>query len=256
MHFEKRKVLVAAMAAGMMIVGPTKAPSQQLAFEVASIKPGDPQPLSAGLQFLPSGRMIATSFPLEILIQEVYKVGSFQIVGLKQLTSAWNTTRFDIQATAGGPAESRDQLLVMAQALLADRFQMRFHRETREMPVYALIPAKNGIKLQVAENNGRPRGIGGINDSWPMGRLFGSNVNMLHFVQILSEQQLDRPVVDRTNFTEPFDFKLEYATIDQVNASSPSIFTAVQEQLGLKLDPATLPIEVMVIDHIEMPSEN
>ena len=122
--------------------------------------------------------------------------------------------------------------------------------------MYALIPAKGGLKLQVAKDNGRPRGTGGISSSVPMGRLFGNNVSMDHFVQILSEQQLDRPVVDRTSFAEPFDFTLEYAPPDRSDAAGPSIFTAVQEQLGLKLDPVKASIEVMVIDHIEEPSEN
>ena len=248
--------LTRAAALGLAVLGLIQAQSPQpLAFEVASIRPGDPDPQSAGLQFLPSGSLVARNFPLELLIQEVYRVNAFQIVGLRQWTSDWKTTRFDIQAKAGGPA-SRDQLKAMAQALLADRFQMRFHRETREVPVYALVPAKGGIKLQVARASGRPPGTGGINSSVPMGRLFGNNVSMAHFVQILSEQQLDRPVVDRTNFTEPFDFKLEYAAMDRPDAAGPAIFAAIQEQLGLRLDPLKASVEVLVIDHIERPSEN
>jgi bla regulator protein blaR1 len=241
---------------GVIAVGPMKGQSQPpLAFDVASIRPGDPQPQSAGLRFLPSGGMAANNWPLELLIQEVYKVGAFQIAGLEQFTSGWKTTRFNIQAKAGGPA-SEDQLKLMAQTLLTDRFGLKFHREKREVSVYALVPAKSGIKLRVAEDQGRPRGSGGISASVPMGRVFGNNVTMAHFVQILSEQQLDRPVVDRTNFTDPFDFNLEYAAIDRPDAIGPSIFVAVQEQLGLKLDPVKAPIEVMVIDHLEKPSEN
>ena len=241
------------LLAGLSLV--SAQPQGVATFEVASIRFGDPQPRSAGLQFLPSGRMVASNFPLELLIQEVYKVGAFQVVGLEEWTTGWKTTKLDIQATAGGAA-SRDQMKVMAQGLLADRFQLKFHREMREVPVYALVPAKGGIKLTVTKDEGPPRGTGGINGSVPMGRLFGNNVSMAHFVQILAEQQLDRPVVDRTNFTDAFDFKLDYAALDQPGAVGPSIFTAVQEQLGLRLEPVKASVEVMVIDHVEKPSEN
>jgi uncharacterized protein (TIGR03435 family) len=249
-------VVFGLFVVSMMNVGPAQAqPRPPPSFDVASIKPGDPHPTSAALQFLPSGTMVAKSFPLSLMIQEVFKLDAFQIVGLEPFTADWTTTRFDIQAKASGAA-SRDQMKVMAQTPLADRFQLKFHREMRELSVYALIPAKGGIKLQIAKDDGTPRGTGGINATWPMGKVFGNNVSMDHFIQILSEQQLDRPVVNRTNFTQPFDFKLEYGAIDQPNAAGPSIFTAVQEQLGLKLDPVKAQIEVMVIDHIEKPSEN
>src|SRR4051812_24018102 len=105
-----------------MISGPLKAqPQQSVAFEVASVKPGDPQPRTAGIQFLPNGTMVAKSFPLNLLIQETFEIGAFQIIGLRRFTSGWSTTRFDIQAKASNPAASRDELKGMAQALLADR---------------------------------------------------------------------------------------------------------------------------------------
>ena len=119
-------------AAGISTVAVVlSAQSQRLpAFEVASIRPGDPQPQSAGLQFLPGGRMVARNWPLGLLIQEVYKVGAFQVLGLDQWTSGWRTTRFDIQARAAGAA-SEDQLKFMAQRLVVERFHLKFHREMR-----------------------------------------------------------------------------------------------------------------------------
>ena len=198
---------------------------------------------------------LAPLFPMDLILQEVYEVRQFQIAGLERWTSRWSTTRLTIRAKASG-ATSETELKRMAQGLLSERFRLRLHREMRELPVYALVPAKGGIKLQVTEQDGRPRGIGGINGSVPMGRLSGNNVSMPHFVQILSEQQLDRPVVDKTGFTEAFDFKLEYATIDRADAVGPSIFTALQEQLGLRLEPVRAAVEILVIDHIEKPSEN
>jgi len=241
---------------GLLLTSVIPAGSQQApTFEVASIRFGDPQPQSASLRFLPNGEMVARNFPLDLILQEVYEVRQFQIAGLERWTSRWSTTRLTIRAKASG-ATSEAELKRMAQGLLSERFRLRLHREMRELPVYALVPAKGGIKLQVTEQDGRPRGIGGINGSVPMGRLSGNNVSMPHFVQILSEQQLDRPVVDKTGFTEAFDFKLEYATIDRADAVGPSIFTALQEQLGLRLEPVRAAVEILVIDHIEKPSEN
>jgi uncharacterized protein (TIGR03435 family) len=248
-----RKLLFAAACS---IAAATSLQGQQPpAFEVASIRPGDSQPQFARLDFLPTGRMVATNWPLGLLIREVYSVLPFQIVGLDRLTANWKTDRFNIQAQSGGVTD-RDELKRMAQTLLVDRFRLKFHHEQREMPVYALVPAKSGVTLKMTENTGTARGIGGISSTVPMGHLFGSNVSMAHFIQILSEQQLDRPVIDRTNFAEPFDFTLDYAPTDQPGAAGPSLFVAVQEQLGLRLDAVRAPIDVMVIDHVEQPSEN
>lgn len=249
----------ASWIAGWVAVAMLAQAQPEVSFEVASIHAGDSQPQVAGLRFLPSGEMVARNFPLELLIQEVFGVSEFQVIGLERWTTGWATTRLNIQAKAqpkASGAASEDELKSMARALLAERFELRFHREKREASVYALVAAKNGIKLQVSEDNGRQRGVGGINSSIPMGRLFGSNVTMAHFVQILSEQQLERPVVDRTGFEEPFDFQLEYAPIERPDSRSPSIFVALQEQLGLKLEPAQAQVEVLVIDHIARPSEN
>src|SRR5690349_441589 len=94
----------------------------------------------------------------------------------------------------------------MVKGLLADRFQLKVHKETRELPVYALMPVKTGIKLQMAKDNGRPRGSGGV-AFMALGWIQGSNVAMHSLVSALSEL-VERPVVDKTNFTDAFDFRL------------------------------------------------
>jgi len=139
----------------------------------------------------------------------------------------------------------------MAQTLLADRFQLKVHRETRPVPVYALVIAKGGPKLQTPKP-GEPRHI----ESYP-GFMSGTNVPMSSFIYEYSGK-VDRPVIDKTEFPGHFDFTLRW-TPDAPGHSDPSfgsIFTEIQTQLGLRFDPQKLPVEVLVIDHVEQPSAN
>jgi uncharacterized protein (TIGR03435 family) len=188
--------------------------------------------------------------------------------------------RYEIQAR-GAESATEAEVREMVKALLADRFQLRVHKEIRELPVYDLVPAKTGVKLAVAKDNGRPPGSGGI-AFMVKGWIQGTNVAMPSLILALS-QLVDRPVVDKTNFTGAFDFRLtwtpdaagseepgaltsdpgcppsfaafqEQRGLKQEAWSCPSIFTAVQEQMGLKLDPQKDPTEVLVIDHVERPS--
>lgn len=258
--------------------------AQTPAFEVASVKPATPGDTGAFVRFLPDGRFSADNVPLNFLIQRTYQLRDFQIVG----DARWMTViadgyaaRYMIEAK-GDPSATEAQVGEMVKTLLADRFQLKVHTETRDLPVYALIPAKGGIKLQPAKDNGSSRGRGGVA---PMlrGWLQGTAVPMASLVLALS-QSMDRPVVDKTGFSDPFDFRLTWTPETGTGAdagaptdgscpssftafqeqrgmkvetwSCPSIFTAVQDQLGLKLDPQKDPTEVLVIDHVERPSAN
>ncbi len=185
--------------------------AQTPAFEVASVKPATPGDTGAFVRFLPDGRFSADNVPLNFLIQRTYQLRDFQIVG----DARWMTViadgyaaRYMIEAK-GDPSATEAQVGEMVKALLADRFQLKVHQETRELPVYALIPAKGGIKLQPAKDNGRPRGTGGI-AFMVRGWIQGNNVGMPSLVSVLSREMADRPVVDKTGFSDGFDFRLTW----------------------------------------------
>ena len=220
------------------------------AFEAASIHESRTDQSSTHLA-LSEGRLSAENCTLSYLVQEAYGLRDFQVVGGPQWVLDGNGSRFDIQAKAVATT-SDDQLKLMAQTLLADRFRLKVHREMRPVPVYALITAKSGPKLQTPKP-GEGRSI----ESGPPGFMSGANVPMSLFIDEFSGK-VDRPVIDKTEFSNRFDFTLRW-TPDKPGNADPnlgSIFTAIQEQLGLQLRPQKLPIEVLVIDHVEKPSAN
>jgi uncharacterized protein (TIGR03435 family) len=149
---------------------------------------------------------------------------------------------------------SKEQRNLMLQALLADRFKLKSHRETRDLPIYALVVAKGGSRLKEwrSDESGMPlmrmRGRGEIDAT-------GST---LEFLPALLTNELDRPVINKTGLTGKYDFTLKFTPGQSAGPDSeaPSIFTAVQEQLGLKLEPTKAPLDVLVIDSIEKPTEN
>jgi uncharacterized protein (TIGR03435 family) len=185
-----------------------------------------------------------------------------------------NSERYDINAKADGNPSKEVMNGPMLQALLEDRFKLRIHRETKEVPVYVLIAAKNGSKLHPFVEgscsdgqDGKPRcGLGGIRVQGPILTLEARKIGLAEFSQnILSV--LDRPVIDKTGIAGLFDFRLEFVPDETTPAlprlrlsddspAGPSIFTAMQEELGLKLEPAKGPGEFLVIDSVERPSEN
>jgi uncharacterized protein (TIGR03435 family) len=144
--------------------------------------------------------------------------------------------------------------MVMLQALLAERFQLAFHRTTKEMPVYWLVAGKKGPKLYEVKDDGGGAQIG--SDS--AHRFSARNISVAQFAESLSrEQQVDRPVLDGTGVAGIFNITLDFAAGDSSDdASGPSIFTALQEQLGLKLEPGKGPVEILVIDRAEKPTGN
>ncbi len=264
------------------IISVSLALGQSPAFEVASVKPAKPGETGGRLQFLPGGRFVVTNVALIYIVQNVYKLRDYQVVGDPRWMAIINdgySARYNIEAKAADAA-TEDQMREMAKALLAERFQLKVHRETRDLSVYALIPAKNGIKLQPSKDDAKA-GLGGAILLMDRGWIQGNRISMTSLVQMLS-RSVDRPVVDQSGFPEPFDFRLTWtpdtgaasdATADGLCPASfaqgqerlglksqtwdcPSIFTAVQDQLGLKFEPQKSPTEVLVIDHVERPSEN
>ena len=189
-----------------------------------------------------------------MIIQEAYGVKRYQLSG----GPAWlHADLFDIEAKAEGDP-SRDQMMDMLQTLLADRFQLKVHRETREDNVYALVVAKGGPKLtpstadkfRIALHRNTPVDQEGVDYT-----IAGQKATAGQIAERLGDMLLGRPVLDRTGIKGEFDFKVRYATDDNPD-TGPSIFAAVQEQLGLKLEAAKGPIEILVIDQAEKPSGN
>jgi uncharacterized protein (TIGR03435 family) len=231
----------------------------QLAFEVVSVKRSEPSvgPIPVGIDTEP-GKLTARNETLKDLIRAAYGVRGYQIVGPDWLSSE----RYDIVAKASKPV-GEDQLMQMLQPLLAERFKLALHRDKKDLTVYALVVDKNGSKLAKAKDEGDTKiGMGGR-------RLTAQHISLAQFANLLS-LRTDRPVVDRTGIVGNFDITLTWmpdapAVAPAVgggepnsdNTSDPSIFTAVREQLGLKLQAGKEPLEVLVIDHAEkIPTEN
>jgi uncharacterized protein (TIGR03435 family) len=234
-------------------------------FEVATIKPSKPD--SQGKAILVQGRRLhIINQPLDRLICFSYGVQDKQIVGLP----AWaNTDLYDIDAEPDGEgAPSDKQWKHMIQKLLADRFKLTLHHDKKEMSVYVLSVAKSGSKMSKSE--GDPNGLPGLFFRGKLGDLGVRNANMDDFTHLLQEVVLDRPVIDQTGLTGRFDFTLLWTPDDSQfsgmgakippptdnSSAPPDLYTAIQEQIGLKLDATKAPADVLIIDHVEKPSEN
>jgi uncharacterized protein (TIGR03435 family) len=238
----------------------SQAQQPRLEFEVASVKVAPPQPIghihsrssiNNATQSEP-GRLNYTYVNVQQVLCEAYRVFVYQLAG----GPGWlETDRFDISAVIPAGTQ-RDQVPLMFQALLVDRFKLALHRETREMSVYALVVGKNGPKLKAAES---ATGISSHSDGGPIHVTAATGMDA--FANYLS-QRLDRPVLDQTGLKGPFEITLDWAPDSPQrpgasdDLSGPSIFTALQEQLGLKLEGRKVPVEILVIDHAEKPSEN
>jgi len=267
------------------------AQSSSASFDVASIKPSDPNSRGVFFRNRP-GLVDMSGATVKLLIQQAYDVREFQISG----GPGWiSSDRYDIVAKAGNiPADPQNQIdqrkatelqRERLRALLADRFQLKIRRDTKELPVYALTLANSGPKFKESspaspaqapngdKGSERPRGS---NIRVGLGQIMGQSVPLDLLVQVLS-QQLGRIVVDKTGLKGTYDFTLEW-TPDQgqglgpgfaapgepprpdssapAESSGPSVFSAIQEQLGLKLESQKAPVEIIVIESVEKPSEN
>jgi uncharacterized protein (TIGR03435 family) len=262
-----------------------------LTFEVASIKPNHSPDMRIAIRFM-SGRFSTTGSTVRQLITLAYNVRDFQVSG----GPSWiGTDKYDIEAKESDalaeelqkipPLDRRDKMAALVQSLLADRFALKVSHGSKELPVYALVVAKNGPKIQAAKPgdtypngmktpDGRVLGHGGMMGMMS-GQLTGQGVPIQFLVQDLS-QRLGRTVLDQTGLKGNYDFTLKWTPEQGAPGmmgappgagpgpdsppppypTGPSIFTAVQEQLGLKLEPTKGPVEMIIIDHVEKPSEN
>jgi uncharacterized protein (TIGR03435 family) len=284
-----------AICAAMLIaaspsVGRTQSPNVPLKFEVVSVKPckdGSGAGFRGGRGTPSPGRLDLNCQTLRVFIVRAYvyygdgHLNLFRSLPEIQGAPDWIDDRYSITAKAEGIASQDVMNGPMLQALLEDRFQLKIHRETKQVPVYKLTIAKGGLKIPRFQ----PGNCTPIDSTRPLEALDlaagqklcidrttgkGGSVTMqLDGMSIdgfmkFALQRLDRPVIDKTGLTGLFDFHLTYSP-DQIgpdgatmtsDPAGPSIFTALQQQLGLKLTEAEGPGEVLVIDHVERPSEN
>ena len=282
----QRSYIYAAVSVTFLVTGVVtgQSPAARPEFEVASVKPNTAGNNMVMIRPPVGGRFTATNARLKMLVAIAWKVQNFEISG----GPGWvDSDGYDIEAKAANGNIGLDELRPMLQALLEDRFQLKVHFETKDVPVYALMAAKNGPKLAGAKEGGcfaigpngpPPPPAPGQRPPTPCGGFMmgpnmmqGGKVSMMQFVGALSNI-LGRPVIDKTGFTGTFDVHLEFSPEGTafgagglgppgglppgVDTSGPSIFTVLQDQLGLKLESQKGPGQILVIDHAEKPSEN
>jgi uncharacterized protein (TIGR03435 family) len=236
-------------------------------FEVASVKPNKsgPRPtFDSPYVFSPSGRFMATDVTLTELIIVAYQTRRIQMQG----GPGWlDVNRFDVAAKAddvAGPIKG-EQFRAMIQTMLEDRFKLALHRETKELSAYALVVEKNGHKLQKAKDDEQPLFAPG-----KLGQMAFRKMPVVALVNTVSNI-LQTPVVDRTGLEGLFDYTLEPAPPDPNQMRAPgaaagspataynfgdAVVAAMQDQLGLRLEKQKAPLEIIVIDHAEPPTEN
>ena len=242
----KRILLGAVLAAAAF----AQAPAEVLEFEAASVKPNK-SGSSSSSSHETSGQLVATNMSLRDYVRYAFGVRDYQISAPDWLSGE----RFDVVAKFP-PHTGDSQVGPRLQKLLAERFKLQVHRETKEFPVYALVVGKNGPKMKEVEDNG------GRNTNSSRGHLTGQRISMARLAEFLA-RQMDKPVVDMTGLKGTYDLTLDW-TPDEVadkpgsdTAAGPSLLTALQQQLGLRMQPQKAPIELIVVDRIEkVPTEN
>jgi uncharacterized protein (TIGR03435 family) len=232
-------------------------------FEVTSVKPGNPNNSQFGYHMQPGGRYVATNVSLKNLVSTAYAIPDPRILGGPN----WlDTEKFTIEAKTPGPLppwpESNKELNLMLQSLLEKRFKLAIHWEPKETAVYNLTVSRGGPKLKQADPAERP------NFGIQQGR-FRSSALPLEYLASNLAYLLARPVLDKTGLTGKYDFTLVFAPeLLQGNSTAaagadvsspsdaPSLPTALQEQLGLRLEAAKAPVDYLVVDHAEKPDAN
>jgi uncharacterized protein (TIGR03435 family) len=246
------RTVTLSIAMATLTLAQTSGSQAAAKFDLASIKATAVGDGSLRIDFSPGGRFSAKNATLQILLRNAYGLEDYQIVD----GPGWTTTvGFDIEARAdaGSGDPDRREVLKMIQALLADRFHLATHRETRQLPVYNLVTGKNGPRIKTADPSATP------DRSLKMGQLSAQKMSMNALANLLAFD-LKRPVKNETALEGEFAFTLEWTRglgeFDFGPSARPSLFTAVQEQLGLQLKAARGPVEVLVIDQVERPSQN
>jgi uncharacterized protein (TIGR03435 family) len=220
-------------------------------FEVASIHRNLSQSQNTGINILPGGRISVTNATLKTLIRNAYGILSFQLAG----ETGWiDSEYYDIEAKTGaGEGLAEEQLKPYLQSLLADRFHLKVHWETREENVYALVLDKSGPRMKENLEGKDPS----MNTQKNSGRVLmkGVGVPMTVLAANLGNQ-LSRIVVNKTGLAGAWDFQGAWEIDPAPDSAAPSIFTGVREQLGLRLVPQKGPVSTLVIDQAERPSGN
>jgi uncharacterized protein (TIGR03435 family) len=219
--------------------------------EVAAIHPSRADSLNTRIDPEAGGRLVIANATLRTLIRNAYGVLPFQLAGEPK----WSESdRFDIEArNASGQQITQETLKPLLQGLLADRFQLKAHWETREAPVYALVVEDAGPKFKAHVD----ASAGGMNTSRAPGKveMRGTGVPMADLAGNLGFH-LQRYVIDKTDLLGRYDFLLHWDPDGVENSTEPSLATAMHEQLGLRLKPGRGPVQMLVIDRAERPTEN
>jgi uncharacterized protein (TIGR03435 family) len=253
--------------------------SSQPSFEVASVKKNSP--LARSAVNIAGNRFAATAWPLLPLLMEAYLLRDFQIIGGPDwmMTDQWDIEGRAPEGTIlrsfyNGEASRSTATRLMLQSLIEERFRFRYHRETRQGAVYELSIARGGLKITPSTDQtpvesplavpppGSPPGTVPRGAARATAGYIETHAQSFANFAYLLGRQLDRPLIDRTNLQGLYDVKLKWTreTPSTANAplpsDPPSLFTAIEEQLGLRLQGGRGPIEVLVIDSVEKPAEN
>jgi uncharacterized protein (TIGR03435 family) len=227
-------------------------------FAVATIKPSQGKAGDSGLSASP-GTLTIRNLPLRMIIGAAYGIAEYQIAGPPWLKEQ----RFDIVAKTDAPVANQEEILPLLRPLLAERFRLAMHQETRELPAYILLVARNGPKMETADSPGAAIPFKKANKSNGT-RVRSPNLTMPQLADILS-RRLGQPVRDMTGLSGGYRVTLEWAADEKVSkpgrtkkpgktkrdSDLPTIFTALQNQLGLRLDSRKAPVDIFVIDHVE-----
>lgn len=225
-----------------------QAPVKTPAFEVSSVRALPPGKMEqTELVSVEGGSFVVKNATMQFLISLAYNVPHWNMAGQPD----WLETReYDVTARPGGEGTvSYETTRLMLQQLLQERFHLALHRETQERAGYAMVLAKGGLKLKPGREDGKQ---GFISSN----RLHRSSLKLKQLAEMLAIPA-GKPVVDRTGVTGTYDVDLRFAPEDATDSTLPSLVTALEEQAGLKLEPQKVPVEVLVIDHVESePTEN
>src|SRR5215469_6649310 len=239
------------------------APPQELAFEVASVKPNATLDRNVSINRTAGGGLDAVNASVRMLITFAYRTRDQQLIG----GPGWlDSDRYDIHAKAPAgetttdffDTTAADRIRLRTRALLADRFKLVLRSESREMGVYVLTLAKRGPKTALKRwregDEPGPQNIGGVNS------YTAKNISMKAFAEGYLSTRMGRVVLDQTGLSGDFNFKVEFVP-DQsgrgaTDLTGPSFLDALQEQLGLKMEPRKAPVKVLVIEHVERPAAN
>jgi uncharacterized protein (TIGR03435 family) len=229
---------------------------KQLSWDVVSVKPHKAADgVSSWMRTGPGG------FSADVTVRSLVMT-AYNLIMLEQISGlpGWaENENFEVQGKLDPEnteafkklpsADQSSQRSMLMQALLADRFKLKVHHDLKELPVYNLVIARSGLKMKEASSSQA--------QSWSMGLgiLTGKGMPIASLIGSLSNQ-VGRMIIDKTGLTGNYEVNLTFSWNDQPDDATPSIFTALQDQLGLKLEPAKAPVDLVVIDHIERPSEN